>query len=581
MSVIAQMSAIPTPGHAMDEELLTVNEAADRLGVSVATIRRGCASGQIPASKVGRSWLIPSASLPPPARRPRPRRPRLASATVDLGRALTHLRSQDLKHDVWVPDALRFEDDLQRRDPLFASAAARLDLEEPFDPATSVPVPKSPFFPRNAVDLSLTDRLAYQAVVGAFDHLVHSQMTDSSYAARPARRAEFFLANGRDLWLAWREHIIVSIYEDGPWMVETDITAFFDFIKHELLLPELQHLGVDNSLINPLREMLRTWSVTPNTGLPQGPNASRLLGNFYLAPVDAAMRRLPRVKYFRYMDDIRIVGSSRAAVIEALQVLDAECRRRGLALSTRKTMLHSGPAAISSLEESELDAIQYAFDSGDEDEPALRKQLLRLFRKALQKDGTIDTRHARFSLNRLFRMRDRGAIGSVLANLEFLAPLRDLVPKYLFPWLRQPRVIRELSRFLRDPERNTSSFLSTWLMAAMTDLPPPLPAEWIDYARAIAFDRSQPSFHRSVAINLVALDKQTRDISNVEDIASGEFDPEIVRAAVVALARTRKLTKTVAARASRIPGLGGTISYLRGVSDLPSLLFSGRRTPLR
>jgi len=500
---------------------------------------------------------------------------------VDFPRALRHLVGQDLKHDVWVPDVLRFEDDLGRRDGLLSAAAARLDLEEPFDRATSVPVPKSPFFPRNAIDLSLADRLAYQAVVGAFDKEVHAQIAECSYAARPARKPGDFLANGRDLWLLWRKDVISAIGDDGPWMVETDITAFFDFVKHELLLPELQQLGVDTALIGPLREMLRTWTVTPNTGLPQGPNASRLLANFYLAPIDAAMQLLPRVRYFRYMDDIRIVGSSRAGVIEALQVLDVECRRRGLALSTRKTKLLNGDDAVASMEERSLDALQYAFDSGEEDERAVRKDLLRLFRKALQKDGTIDTRHARFSLSRLFRMRDRGAIGSVLGSLEFLAPLRDLVPKYLSPWLRQPRVVRELTRFLEDPERNTSPFLSTWLMAAMTDMPAPLPSAWVNYARSIAFDRAQASFHRAVALNAVALGKQSRDLTSIEDVATGEFDPEIVRAAVVALKRSSALTRITASRASRIPGIEHTVAHLRGLADLPSLIFSGRRTPPR
>jgi len=38
--------------------LLTVNEAADRLGLSVAMVRRYCSDGKIPAQKVGRDWAI-------------------------------------------------------------------------------------------------------------------------------------------------------------------------------------------------------------------------------------------------------------------------------------------------------------------------------------------------------------------------------------------------------------------------------------------------------------------------------------------------------------------------------------------
>jgi excisionase family DNA binding protein len=38
--------------------LLTVNEAADRLGLSVAMVRRYCSDGKLTAQKVGRDWAI-------------------------------------------------------------------------------------------------------------------------------------------------------------------------------------------------------------------------------------------------------------------------------------------------------------------------------------------------------------------------------------------------------------------------------------------------------------------------------------------------------------------------------------------
>ena len=38
--------------------LLTVNEAADRLGLSVAMVRRYCSDGKLLAQKMGRDWAI-------------------------------------------------------------------------------------------------------------------------------------------------------------------------------------------------------------------------------------------------------------------------------------------------------------------------------------------------------------------------------------------------------------------------------------------------------------------------------------------------------------------------------------------
>jgi excisionase family DNA binding protein len=38
--------------------LLTISEAAERLGLSVAMVRRYCSDGKLPAQKIGRDWAI-------------------------------------------------------------------------------------------------------------------------------------------------------------------------------------------------------------------------------------------------------------------------------------------------------------------------------------------------------------------------------------------------------------------------------------------------------------------------------------------------------------------------------------------
>lgn len=563
-----------------DDDSLTVDEAAAILGISVATVRRKCASGEISARKLGRSWIIHGRALPRSASTARPRRAGSPSSLVDMERAIVHVTRQDLRRDVWVPDVLLHEDDLADRATLLQAASDRIDGNAVHDPAIVIPVPKSPFFPRNSVNLSLADRLGYHAVVAKVAELVEGVLSDSVYSARRSDRTTSLLKNGRDGWLAWRRDVLREVGAGNTYMVSTDVTAFFDFVKHEILIPDLQHLGVDEPLISALRRMLKEWASAPNTGIPQGPDASRVLGNFYMAAVDHVMDGLEDVRYFRYMDDIRIVGPSRSAVIGALQVLDQECRRRGLALSTKKTELLIGARAVESLEEPELDAAQYAFQTNEEDDEELRKQLAVLFRKALSSDGTVKTRWARFSLSRLFRMRDRSVLGRVLGSLEHLAPLGELIPKYLHPWMRRAATQRRITEFLQDSERNTSPYLSAWLMAVMLDVPDAVPNDWIAYARAVALDRAQPSYHRSIALNVLVLGGQVRDLDSVRDIVRREHDPEVVRAALVALRRAGVLTKEVVQNSRRVGGLEPTVEYLRTQNALPSLVFRARRNQL-
>jgi len=46
--------AVPTP----QGRLLTITETAERLGLSIAMVRRYCADGKLPAQKIGRDWTI-------------------------------------------------------------------------------------------------------------------------------------------------------------------------------------------------------------------------------------------------------------------------------------------------------------------------------------------------------------------------------------------------------------------------------------------------------------------------------------------------------------------------------------------
>ena len=133
---------------------------------------------------------------------------------------------------------------------------------------------------------------------------------------------------------------------------------------------------------------------------------------------------------------------------------------------------------------------------------------------------------------------------------------------------------------LVDPERNTSDFLSTWLLAAFLDEPRAITSDILSYAHQVAFGRSNSSYHRAIALNVVALGGLHRDLARVGELIRKEFDPEVVRAAVVALARVGALDKPAIAAAARIAGIDATLDYLKGRTELPSLVLHGARVPI-
>lgn len=559
----------------MTDEFLTVEEAARRLGVSPATVKRRASAGTIDAVKSGRSWIIKADALPALPARSVKRITGAASALVDFAAALRHIRGQDLGRDVWVPDILRFADDLADPSALTDNAAARVDETVPLDPAIRVPVPKSPIFLRNAVNLSLADRLAYHSVVLAIAPTIDALVGDEAFAARLDSGHRFLRTGG---FARWKTAVRERTEEVGGYVVETDLTAFFDCINHSFLMREIREAGVPTPLANVLGGMLRTWAVAPNTGLPQGPDASRLLGNFYMRAVDDVMSRIPDISYFRYMDDVRIIAPTRYLAISALHEFDDECKKRNLILSTKKTELKTAEQAIAALEDGALDDANYAFDN-DDDSSNVRETLSKLFRNALRKDGTVNRTHARFSLYRLYKLREKAVLKKVLENLETIAGLGWNVAAYISPWVASRRVADGVANYLEDPERNTGGYLASWLLGAFADDPSAATPRIINYARRTAFDLSQPSFQRAIAMQVAALGRTPSDVGKLQTVIDKEYNPEVVRAALVALRRIDRLDRATADRARRLPGMQRTIDYLRANDDLPSILFGHVRVP--
>lgn len=555
----------------VQEQWVTVEEAGELLGRSVATVRRWASQGKLESKKVGRQWVIDSRKLP------RSSRPVGSPSVFDFGAALRHVRHTDLK-EVWVPDLLRFEDQLADPDSIVRGARDRVLGAAPFSPVDEVAVPKSSFFSRAAQLLTLEDRVAFHAVVASVAGSAEVARAEAFvFSAARSPDPNYLLRQGVQQWLAWRNATRLALLDGMPWMVKTDITAYFDNIQHRLLLGELESLGASQATTRMLREMLGLWSAVPDVGIPQGPDASRLLGNIYLYPVDRKVIERAVAdgdwKYFRYMDDIRIVGKQRSDVVRGIQVLERECRLRGLTLSSQKTVLLQGDEALSDFEDHDLATATYLQRSGAD--TAARSELKKILRAALKSTERIDSKRLRFSLWRLRAFRDSSGLKAVLANLEALGPVASIVSAYLRPWLARPSVEKAITEFLFDPTRNSSPFLSTWLMASMLDRPGSFPAAWSSYGRGIASDYNEPVFHRVIAANVMARSGSSSDRQWLVREANAEFNPQVVRGYVVALRRMAWLDRQVSQRvAGRFPELGATLAYLRERSTLPSLVYS-------
>jgi excisionase family DNA binding protein len=549
-----------------DETTLTIEEAAARLGVSVATARRMAAAGQIPARKSGKQWIVDGTGLSSV----RPRRRVSSSSTLDIDRALGHVRRTDLT-EVWVPDILHQADRLADAGTVLAGARARFE-GRPIGTAIEIEIDKTDIFTRWATLLDVEDRVAYQAAVASFADRVDGQTPDSVFSARLSSDGKYFLKHGPRQWVRWRRYVRGLLDGAQQWMVSTDLTAYFDTVSHHLLIAEVESLNVDRAIVATLSDMLRTWTAVPGQGLPQGPNASRILANLYMLPIDRAMLEYGWT-YSRYMDDVRIITSTKADAVKALRQFQRECRTRGLIVSGTKTDLLFGDEARKSLEiESDLAAADYLMLAHGSE--LARSELKAVLKRALRSKVRVDERRARFSLWRLAQLREGAVLGQVLKRLEDLAPLASVVAAYLRPFVSRKRVVDSLAAFLADPARSYSPHLATWLFAVMLEHPGTLPSTWAEQAARRVKDRNEPPFLRAPAAVVMARGSRAADIRWIKDDIRKEHDPAVLRGYTVALHWVHALDKTTQRQlVARSHSLSATIEYLQGRVVLPSLVY--------
>jgi len=558
-------------------EWVSVEEAAEIADCSVATMRRWAKHGRVKAQKLGKGWIIERATVP--ARRGR----RTASASsaaglLDFDVTLRHVRNEDLRNP-WVPDVLGWRDVIDFPALTIRAAEEIIAGTRPIEAPIAVDVPKTAFFTRNGQMLPMPEAVAYHGLVASFADRAEKRRRPCVFSARRAAEpTKRLLEEGTALWKQWAAHVVERIRAGNEYMMSTDITAYYDCIPHSLLLAEVEAYVDDAAVVAQLRRMLGEWGAA-QVGIPQGPDASRLLGNIYLYPVDEAMDNDPRWEYTRYMDDIRIVSRSRKALRAALRLLERECKRRRLVLSAQKTELLVGTAAIDDFEDPSLNSAQALIRFGRT--RRARQALRKILDKALKEEGDINVRHARFSLYRLWMSRDRLRLYKVLENLEYLGPVAKHAVTYIRPWLDNARVKEYITLFLADDERNESPFIEAWLYALLVETPGEVPPSWVGRARQLSQDGNAPDYLRGMAMNLCGHAGVPTDVATLEREATHARHPYLARAALVALARAGRLKTHVAKKAvARHPDLETTITYLRGRNNLPSLIYADRVVPI-
>ena len=154
---------------------------------------------------------------------------------------------------------------------------------------------------------TVLDRFIQQLLLQVMTPIFEPLFSDHSYGFRPGRSAadavraaQEFARQGKD------------------WVVDFDITKFFDHVNHDILMGRIGRTIRDKRVLGLIGRFLRRGALVEGVlqvseeGTPQGGPLSPLLANIYLDALDHELDRRGHA-YCRYADDCNIYVASQAA----------------------------------------------------------------------------------------------------------------------------------------------------------------------------------------------------------------------------------------------------------------------------
>ena len=122
---------------------------------------------------------------------------------------------------------------------------------------------------------ALRDRVVQGALKLILEPIVEADFHDGSYGYRPQRSAQAAVVR-----------VAEAIRKNKTRVIDLDLAAYFDSVRHDLLLGKVARRVQDGEILHLLTLMLKA---SGKRGVPQGGVISPLLSNIYLTEVDAML----------------------------------------------------------------------------------------------------------------------------------------------------------------------------------------------------------------------------------------------------------------------------------------------------
>lgn len=159
---------------------------------------------------------------------------------------------------------------------------------------------------------TVVDRWIQQMLLLVLQPIWEPLFHASSYGFRPGKSAHDAVRAAQAL-----------VGQGKDWVVDMDITKFFDHVNHDILMHRLGQLIRDKRVLRLIGKYLRSGIMVEGVvqvaeeGTPQGGPLSPLLANIYLDALDRQLQERG-LSFVRYADDCNIYVGSQAAAQRVL-----------------------------------------------------------------------------------------------------------------------------------------------------------------------------------------------------------------------------------------------------------------------
>jgi RNA-directed DNA polymerase len=214
---------------------------------------------------------------------------------------------------------------------------------------------------------TVVDRMIQQAMHQVLNPRFDPEFSESSFGYRKGKNAEQAVLQAQRY-----------MQEDKRWVVDVDLSKFFDEVNHDVLMAKIKRKVSDKRMLKLIDRYLRTGIMhdgvaSPrNQGTPQGSPLSPLLSNILLNELDKELERRGH-SFCRYADDFVIfVKSEKAAQRVYESVVDFIEKKLKLKINRSKSQI---------LRYHKLTFLGFGFLAGEQVRLKVPKDILKRFRK--------------------------------------------------------------------------------------------------------------------------------------------------------------------------------------------------------